>query len=56
MADKTDVVLIGPKKPVIVEGLKAAFNLHVMADAKDGETLIASLAPRLRASSAAAGA
>jgi len=49
MADKTDVVLIGPKKPVIVEGLKAAFNLHVMADAKDGEALIVSLAPRLRA-------
>lgn len=44
-----DVLLIGPKKPTIVDGLKAAFNLHIMADAKDKEALIASLAPRLRA-------
>jgi lactate dehydrogenase-like 2-hydroxyacid dehydrogenase len=49
MADKAEVLLIGPKKPTIVDGLKAAFNLHVMADAKDKEALIASLAPRLRA-------
>jgi lactate dehydrogenase-like 2-hydroxyacid dehydrogenase len=49
MADKTDVLLIGPKKPVIVDGLKAAFNLHIMADAKDGDALVSSLAPRLRA-------
>jgi lactate dehydrogenase-like 2-hydroxyacid dehydrogenase len=49
MADKTDVLLIGPKKPVIVDGLKAAFNLHAMADAKDRDALVASLAPRLRA-------
>jgi lactate dehydrogenase-like 2-hydroxyacid dehydrogenase len=49
MTDKTDVLLIGPKKPVIVDGLKPAFNLHVMADTKDKDALIASLAPRLRA-------
>lgn len=49
MADKTDVLLIGPKKPVIVDGLKAVFNVHIMADAKDGDELVSSLAPRLRA-------
>src|SRR5688572_20993873 len=49
MADKTDVLLIGPKKPVIVDGLSAAFNLHAMADAKDRDALVSSLAPHLRA-------
>jgi lactate dehydrogenase-like 2-hydroxyacid dehydrogenase len=47
--DKTDVLLIGPKKPVIVDGLKQTFNLHIMADAKDPDALIATLAPQLRA-------
>ena len=49
MADQTDVLLIGPKKPVIVDGLQAAFNLHAMVDAADRDALIAGLAPRLRA-------
>ena len=49
MPEKTDVLLIGPKKPVIVDGLKAGFNLHIMADAKDGDALVSSLAPKLRA-------
>ena len=49
MADKTDVLLVGPKKPVIVDGLQATFNLHALVDAADHDALIASLAPRLRA-------
>jgi lactate dehydrogenase-like 2-hydroxyacid dehydrogenase len=50
MADeRADVLLIGPKKPVIVDGLKAAFSVHILADAKDADVLIAELAPRLRA-------
>jgi lactate dehydrogenase-like 2-hydroxyacid dehydrogenase len=49
MANKTDVLLIGPKKPVIVDGLSGIFDLHVMADAKDRDALVASLAPHLRA-------
>lgn len=49
MADRTDVLLIGPKKPVIADGLKAVFNVHCMADTKDADALIAELAPRLRA-------
>jgi lactate dehydrogenase-like 2-hydroxyacid dehydrogenase len=49
MAEKTDVLLIGPKKPTVVDGLKDAFNLHIMADAKDKDALISALTPRLRA-------
>jgi lactate dehydrogenase-like 2-hydroxyacid dehydrogenase len=48
-ADKADVLLIGPKKSVIVDGLKAAFNLHAMADARDSDAFISGLAPRVRA-------
>ncbi len=47
--EKTDVLLIGPKKPVIVDGLKPAFDLHILADAQDHDALVTSLAPRLRA-------
>jgi lactate dehydrogenase-like 2-hydroxyacid dehydrogenase len=47
--EKADVLLIGPKKPVIVDGLSAAFNLHIAADAKDREAFLSDLAPRVRA-------
>jgi lactate dehydrogenase-like 2-hydroxyacid dehydrogenase len=49
MADKAEVLLIGPLKPVVVNGLNAVFTVHKMAEAEDPEALIASLAPRLRA-------
>ena len=49
MADKIDVLLVGAKKPVIVDGLSKPFNLHIMADAKDADGLVASLAPSVRA-------
>jgi lactate dehydrogenase-like 2-hydroxyacid dehydrogenase len=48
-AEKTDVLLIGPKKPVIVDGLAQAFKLRIMADAKDRDALVSQLAPHLRA-------
>jgi len=48
MTDKAEVLLIGAKKPVIVDGLKAAFNLHILADAKDPNATVLELAPRLR--------
>jgi lactate dehydrogenase-like 2-hydroxyacid dehydrogenase len=44
-----DVLLIGPKKPVIVDGLERAFNVRAMADAKDHNALVTELAPHLRA-------
>ncbi|MBM3526747.1 MAG: 2-hydroxyacid dehydrogenase [Alphaproteobacteria bacterium] len=48
MADKIDVLLVGPKKPVIVDGLSSAFNLHILADAKDKDAFMAGLADRIR--------
>ena len=47
--EKAEVLLLGPAKPLIVNGLKAAFTLHVLAEAKDAEGLTAEVAPRLRA-------
>ena len=50
MADeKTDVLLIGPPKPVIVDGLARAFNLYRFSEVKDRETFFVDAAPRLRA-------
>ncbi|MGA7485773.1 MAG: 2-hydroxyacid dehydrogenase [Xanthobacteraceae bacterium] len=49
MAEKTDVLLIGPPKPVIVHGLTAAFNLIKFTDVKDPEKFFAETAARLRA-------
>jgi len=48
MAERADVLLVGPKKPTIVDGLKPAFNLHMLADAVDKEALVASLGSRIR--------
>jgi len=49
--DRTEVLLLGPAKPLIADGLAAAFRLHVMDKAPEStrEALLAELAPRLRA-------
>jgi len=47
-AEMTDVLLIGPPKPVIVNGLARAFNLVKFSDAKDRETFFAGTAPQVR--------
>jgi lactate dehydrogenase-like 2-hydroxyacid dehydrogenase len=47
-ADKTDVLLIGPPKRVIVKGLDPAFNLHRFSDVTDQERFFAETAPRVR--------
>jgi lactate dehydrogenase-like 2-hydroxyacid dehydrogenase len=47
-AEKTDVLLIGPAKPVIVKGLAGPFNLIKFSEAKDRETFFAETAPRVR--------
>ena len=47
--EKADVLLLGPKKSLIVDALSAAFNLHIAADAKDFDAFTAELAPRIRA-------
>jgi lactate dehydrogenase-like 2-hydroxyacid dehydrogenase len=49
MADeKIDVMLIGPPKPVIVNGL-SPFNVAKFADAKDRDKFFAEVGPRVRA-------
>jgi lactate dehydrogenase-like 2-hydroxyacid dehydrogenase len=53
-AEKTDVLLIGPSKPVIVDGLVPAFNLHKFPDARDRERFFAETAPRIRGIAVAA--
>jgi lactate dehydrogenase-like 2-hydroxyacid dehydrogenase len=46
---KTEVLLIGPPKPVIVKGLEAAFPVHRLAEPKDRDTQLKEIAPRVRA-------
>ena len=47
MAEKPDVLLVGNKKPVIVNGLSPHVNLHVLFDAKDRDAFIKSLGDSL---------
>jgi lactate dehydrogenase-like 2-hydroxyacid dehydrogenase len=47
--DKADVLLMGPVKKLIVDGLNGPFTLHVLAEAKDPDMLLAEAAPRVRA-------
>src|SRR5919204_879545 len=54
MAEKADVLLIGPPKPVIVNGLSGAFNLVKFSDAKDRDNFFAERAPRVRGIAVAA--
>jgi lactate dehydrogenase-like 2-hydroxyacid dehydrogenase len=55
MADeKNDVLLIGPPKPVIVDGLARAFNLHSFSEADDRGRFFKDTAPRVRAIAVAA--
>ena len=48
MADKADVLLIGPPKRVIVKGLDPAFKLHRFSDVTDHERFFAETASRVR--------
>jgi lactate dehydrogenase-like 2-hydroxyacid dehydrogenase len=47
--EKAEVLLIGVPKKLIADGLKAAFTVHVLAEAKDAAALIAEAGPRVRA-------
>ncbi len=46
--EKAEVLLIGVPKKLIVDGLKSAFTVHVLAEAKDADALIAEVGPRVR--------
>src|SRR5258708_1188976 len=47
-AEKPDVLLLGPPKPVVVNGLAAAFTVHRLPQ-QGAEAALDALAPRLRA-------
>jgi lactate dehydrogenase-like 2-hydroxyacid dehydrogenase len=47
--EKPDVLLIGAKKPVMVKGLDPKVTLHYLADAKDPDAFIKSIADKVRA-------
>src|SRR5436305_4130174 len=53
-AEKADVLLIGPPKPVIVNGLSRAFNLVNFPDGKEREKSFDESGPRVRAIAVAA--
>jgi lactate dehydrogenase-like 2-hydroxyacid dehydrogenase len=48
-AEKPEVLVVGLPKPIIVDGLRPAFALHILAEAADKEAMIAEVAPRVRA-------
>src|SRR5260370_10119887 len=48
-AEKADVLLIGPPKPVIVNGLAGAFNIVKLPDAKERDKFFGESGPRVRA-------
>jgi lactate dehydrogenase-like 2-hydroxyacid dehydrogenase len=47
-SEKSDILLIGAAKPVIVNGLAPLFNVHRLTDANDRDAFIAGLADRVR--------
>ena len=48
-AEKTELLLIGPPKPVIVDGLAPAFDIIRLSQVADLDRFFAEVAPRLRA-------
>jgi hypothetical protein len=47
--EKPDVLLIGAKKPVLVNGLDPKVTLHYLVDAKDPDAFLKSVADKVRA-------
>ena len=48
MNDKTDVLVLGPAKTTIIDGLAPKFHVHKAPDTKAADALLTELAPRLR--------
>jgi lactate dehydrogenase-like 2-hydroxyacid dehydrogenase len=46
--EKPDVLVLGPPKAVVIDGLKAAFTVHRLPE-KDADVTLTTLAPQLRA-------
>src|SRR5262245_21429747 len=48
MPARTEVLLFGPLKPLIVKGLESGFTVHKLAEAKDRAAFLADIGPRVR--------
>lgn len=48
-SDRPDVLVLGPAKPTIIDGLSARFTLHKAQSTQEAEAMLAGLAPRLQA-------
>jgi lactate dehydrogenase-like 2-hydroxyacid dehydrogenase len=48
-SEKADILLLGPPRPLVVDALSAAANVHKLAETKDRNALFAELAQRVRA-------
>src|SRR4051794_9869809 len=48
-SEKADVLVLGPAKPTVIDGLSPRFNLHKANDTKIAGGMLAELAPRLAA-------
>jgi lactate dehydrogenase-like 2-hydroxyacid dehydrogenase len=48
-SNKSDLIMVGPKKQLFVECLAPAFNVHVLDDVKDRDAFLADMADRVRA-------
>jgi lactate dehydrogenase-like 2-hydroxyacid dehydrogenase len=48
-AEKPDLLLVGPPKPLIVNGLSSAFAVHPLAATADREKLLQTVGPRVTA-------
>jgi lactate dehydrogenase-like 2-hydroxyacid dehydrogenase len=46
--EKADILLLGPPRRLVVDGLAAAATVHRLADTKDREAFLRELAPRVR--------
>jgi len=48
-SEKPDVLVLGPAKPTIIDGLSPRFNLHKADDTEIAGSMLAEVAPRLQA-------
>jgi lactate dehydrogenase-like 2-hydroxyacid dehydrogenase len=48
-SNKSDLIMVGPKKQIFIERLAPAFNVHVLNDVKDRDAFLADMADRVRA-------
>ncbi len=48
-SNKSDLIMVGPKKQLFIDRLSPAFNVHVLNDVKDRDAFLADMADRVRA-------